>query len=456
MRSLGTLRVLHSVIALTVVLVLARPFPASAQTAVQIPLQFDFVNPGAKSLALGGAFTGLADDATAGFANPAGLRELGRRELSIELRGRWLDSLFLERGRLSGPVSNEFNDNIAGPVFGEIADTSVRVPYISVVLPRPQQGWAIAGFRHELVRVDQTSFSQGVFQKDPAEFTSRREIPQEVIRKIAITHYGVAGAMEINRRVAVGGTLSAYTASIFSQARRFDVEGFLGPPLRNVQLGRGTQDGDDVKLAPSVGLRMCLKPCDERQTTSARFGAIYRHGPAFDYEMNDGPLVRNSRFRVPHVLAGGVAVEIPTPNRRFLLAGEVRHIGYSRLKDDFITDQAIATAVQDKIGLEDGVELHAGFQYTAESLAWLPRFRAGVWSDPDHSVKFIPGANANHPETRLKDELLAVALSKGRRLTHYTGGIGLTFSPTIEWNFGADFASQTTIISTSVIVKVGQ
>ena len=57
----------------TVVLTLF-PSVTVAQTAIQIPLQFDFVNPGAKSLALGGAFTGLADDATAGFANPAGLR----------------------------------------------------------------------------------------------------------------------------------------------------------------------------------------------------------------------------------------------------------------------------------------------------------------------------------------------------------------------------------------------
>jgi hypothetical protein len=456
MRALGTPRVLHSVTALAVVLVMARPFSASAQTAIQIPLQFDFVNPGAKSLALGGAFTALADDATAAFANPAGLRELGRRELSIEVRGRWLESLFLQRGRLSGPVTNEFTDVIAGPVFGEIEDSSVRVPYLSVVFPRPQQGWVIAGFRHELVRVDQASFAEGVFQKDPGEFTSRREIPQEVIRKIAITHYGVAGAKEINRRVAIGGTLSVYVADIFSQARRFDVDGFLGPPVRNVELARGVQEGDDVTLAPSVGVRMCLKPCDERQTASARFGLVYRHGPEFDFQTQEGPSQRSNRFRVPHVFSAGVAIEVPQSARRLLVAGEVRRLGYSRLKEDFITDQAFATGVQDRVGVNDGVEFHGGFQYTAETWRGLPRFRAGIWSDPDHSVKFIPGAVANHPETRLKDELLGVALSTGSRLTHYTGGIGLTFSPALEWNVGVDFASRTAIISTSLIVRMGQ
>jgi hypothetical protein len=139
-----------------------------------------------------------------------------------------------------------------------------------------------------------------------------------------------------------------------------------------------------------------------------------------------------------------------------LLSGEVKRITYARLRKGFIEDQAIDYGVQDKIAVSDGTEFHAGVQYTLENPAWLPRFRAGVWSDPDHSTKFVPGAVADHPETRLKDELLSVALSTGKRLTHFTGGVGLTFSPTVEWNFGADFASHTAIVSTSVIVKLGQ
>ena len=429
---------------------------AAAQTSLQIPLQWDFVNPGAKSLALGGAFTGIADDATAGFANPAGLRELGRPELSIEVRARRLESSYLQRGRLSGAPSNERTDVIAGPVFGESLDSDVRIPYVSVVLPRPQDGWVIAGFRHELARVDQSSFSEGVFQKDPAEFTSRRELPQSGIRKIVITHYGGAGAIELNRRLAVGGTLSLYTFNLHSDFRRFDTDGFLGPPIPTVELGKSTQDGDDIAIAPTVGLRACLKPCDERQTASARFGVVYRHGPTFKFETESGPSRRTNQFRVPNVLAAGLAVELPQSGRRLLLSGEVKRLRYSRLRFDFIEDQAIDSGVQDQIALNDGTEFHAGVQYTLENPAWLPRFRAGVWSDPDHSTKFLPGAVADHPETRLKDELLSVALSTGKRTTHFTGGVGLTFSPTVEWNFGADFASDMTIVSTSVIIKLGQ
>src|SRR5687767_10795173 len=49
-------------------------------------LQFNFGNPGARSLGMGGAFLGLADDASAAEANPAGLTILRKPEFSIELR----------------------------------------------------------------------------------------------------------------------------------------------------------------------------------------------------------------------------------------------------------------------------------------------------------------------------------------------------------------------------------
>src|SRR6185295_4461914 len=60
----------------------------AAQTNIEsnAGIQLDFVNPGARSLALGGAFVGLADDATASFTNPAGLRFISRKEVSAEGR----------------------------------------------------------------------------------------------------------------------------------------------------------------------------------------------------------------------------------------------------------------------------------------------------------------------------------------------------------------------------------
>jgi hypothetical protein len=58
----------------------ARPAIAQTGQTAQIPLQFDFLNPGARSLGLGSTFVAIADDATAAFTNPAGLT-LGIRQL---------------------------------------------------------------------------------------------------------------------------------------------------------------------------------------------------------------------------------------------------------------------------------------------------------------------------------------------------------------------------------------
>lgn len=62
-------------------LTLAAPAPAQEES-----FDFVFANPGARSTGLGGAFTALADDATAAYANPAGLVQLLRPEISAELR----------------------------------------------------------------------------------------------------------------------------------------------------------------------------------------------------------------------------------------------------------------------------------------------------------------------------------------------------------------------------------
>src|ERR1041384_6737719 len=61
-------------------------------------LQFNFGNPGARSLAMGGAFLGLADDASAAEANPAGLTILRKPEVSIEVRNYLEQQLFTTSG----------------------------------------------------------------------------------------------------------------------------------------------------------------------------------------------------------------------------------------------------------------------------------------------------------------------------------------------------------------------
>jgi long-chain fatty acid transport protein len=69
---------------LTLVVLFAVMMMAASGNAQETPstFEFSFSNPGARSLGLGGAFAALADDATAAFANPAGLVQLVSLEVS--------------------------------------------------------------------------------------------------------------------------------------------------------------------------------------------------------------------------------------------------------------------------------------------------------------------------------------------------------------------------------------
>ncbi len=113
---------LAAAVATTVAITAAQP--AFAQNTVQLPLQFDFLPPGARSVGMGSAFIAAADDATAAFTNPAGLARLGRREISAELRFKRLETPFLFGGRITGTVTNIGLDTIPTPCTGKTSTIS--------------------------------------------------------------------------------------------------------------------------------------------------------------------------------------------------------------------------------------------------------------------------------------------------------------------------------------------
>ena len=72
-------------------------------------LQFNFGNPGARSLGMGGAFLGLADDASAAEANPAGLTILRKPEISLEGRNYLEEQIFTTSGTYPDLQRTAFN-----------------------------------------------------------------------------------------------------------------------------------------------------------------------------------------------------------------------------------------------------------------------------------------------------------------------------------------------------------
>jgi long-chain fatty acid transport protein len=437
----------HPVWAALIVAGVLSPTESLAQQTFEIPVQFDFVNPGAKSLALAGAFAGLADDATASFANPAGLTFLVTPELSGELRHSQVRPVSVQGGRLSGVVTDRGADILQGPNFFKEFQAHTGARYLAAVLPLASRQWVVSAYRHELARVDFRLDSSGVFQHDPSEAQSRRETPYTAERHVNITGYGASAAYKLRSTVALGAGLALYRFQLDTSFVEYDLPDFYAFADRSTGIKKQVQAGNDFGVAPTFGVTI--------DRGRMRVGAVYRHGGTFTFnsqESSEEP--HEATFRVPHTLGVGVSARV---SPKLLLSGEVTRITYSRLFADFVFEQRRLADDRASFFINDGTELHVSMQYAPGRQGGAPvRLRVGTWYDPDHNVRFERLREPTTADERLFDERFTAALSQNGPQTHVTGGVGLTLSKRIDFNAGVDVAHDSRQFSASVIVHAGK
>src|SRR5882724_8808442 len=115
--------------------------------------QFNFNNPGARSLGMGGAFVAVADDATAVIANPAGLVILQRPELSAEVK-------FTRFTNTINAFSNTPAEGVTNRLHSRDFDDSVVTPsFFSFVYPAEKL--VVAAFIREQINYESTFQTEG-------------------------------------------------------------------------------------------------------------------------------------------------------------------------------------------------------------------------------------------------------------------------------------------------------
>src|SRR5688572_14804661 len=187
-------------------IVLAAPVLAQSSAEVNAGIQFNFASPGARSLARGGAFIADASDATAAYANPAGLVNLPAPELSLELRSSKFVHSFTDRGHAFGPPSDQGTDTISGLQAGTSENRVDNIAFASVVLPF--RNFAIAAYRHELANFSVSARTQGAFFDlyIPVEqaTASLRHYPAISSMRLRVTGLGLAAGVRITPRLSAG------------------------------------------------------------------------------------------------------------------------------------------------------------------------------------------------------------------------------------------------------------
>jgi long-subunit fatty acid transport protein len=419
--------------------------PAGAQASLQVPLEFDFLNPGARSLALGSAFVGLADDATAAFTNPAGLTILSLSEVAFELRGRRIETRYLQQGRLSGTLTNQGIDTVNGPQYGIAESQRVGPGFFSFVYPRKNK-LALAGYRHQFTTVDANFATQGVFQLNPT-VGDIRETALQATQSLQITNYGASFAFRPKTTFSIGAGFSTYTFDFDATYTRFVTFPQYQPatyePNRATFEGRLT--GDDVAFGGNAGVLWM-------PTGSFQAGAVYRRAPSFAFQQSlrdlpsGSPSVTTGTFQVPDVFAAGAALR---PTESTLLTVEYTFVDYRALKDDYIDVQARPSGRESQFSIDSGSEVHLGFEYVFVSRRLTPALRVGYWRDPAHSVTYAP----HDPPDNNSDERFAAYLPPGAGLSHYTFGGGIPATRNFEINGAADLSSRRKFYSISLVAR---
>lgn len=467
--------------ALVLLLVMLIPvLPAAAQN-VDIEalsgLQFNFGNPGARSLGMGGAFLGLADDASAAEANPAGLTILRKPEVSIEARNYLEQQIFTTSGTFPNvvrtpfthysdrvvvtfasavmPVKNRFTfglyyheplNNQGGgvvapvrdPITGKITATTPNF-YLPIdpAVPGKPIGEPITKAECEQRRRDLNSpFSCLEYRVDP--FTSALNVRQRT--------FGFAAAWQVHPKFSVGATVrhqrfleGAYT---FRFTQSFDPRQIVVQATAEVKDGK-VENVEETDTTFAAGFKW--SPTDKISV-----GGVYKKGPTFAaplFYADSASAFKFSRvaeteFHMPDIAGLGVSVR---PISSLTLNLDAVRVTYSNLVDNFVSAVADVRELEDPFVAEDITELRFGAEYLFPvKIPFL--LRGGFWREPKHSIEWKGPLN--------RPDFIAEAMlyPEGEDQNHITVGVGFAW-PKFQIDAAYDSSKHYKVGSLSMVTR---
>lgn len=433
---------------------------AQSSAEVNAGIQYNFSSPGARSLGRAGAFIADASDATAAYANPAGLVNLPKGEISIEGRASDFVNAYSASGHAFGPPSGLGNDTVSGIQTGHSANRLHNLAFASIVIPLEQfasdRRLTIAAYRHELANFAASQSTKGVFfdVTDPQtgqRIPGYREYPAVSSLRLRIAGEGIALAFRMFPRFSLGVGLRLYQSTIDSVTRRYGTQGGTGDPdyadLQSIQ----RQHGRGRSLGINAGALIDLTP-------KISAGASYRQGFSFPVAVDYSDFVQftfspqipenqerarptqTGAFNVPAFYGVGASFR-PTDN--WSIAADVNRITYSDTTRGFV----YLFEEEPRYYVPDGVEIRLGSELllTRDRFAALPfpiSVAAGVWRDPDHSIRAADPTDSQ-----------AVFFRKTAADIHVTAGIGLLVGTKAQFHAAVDHSSRQTVVSLSAMAR---
>jgi len=462
------------------------PAPAGAQTdsALLSKVSFNLTNPGGKSLAMGGAFTAIADDATAALTNPAGLGLISSVEFALSGKGTSETlGLVTARSTASGPLTAPYPGIDTTNVDRDARASSVD--FAGVVLPLSRRLVA-AVFYAENLRFEGDAGNSGY-----QYFELRDNRTGDVTRRDFLFEYrefgsvrltnkllGLSLAYRVSERVRIGGgvTLNRPSFDLGGDAggeHRITSRTFLSPIAEEFKTVTMRVDGvSGTKLGYLMGIHVDLLP-----EGALTLGADYRSSPR-----NDGTLViggdvptalagqtsRPFTFRVPRDAAVGLAAH-PMPG--LTIAAELQWVAYGEIFDRSLPLVSYAGIVGPPPGVPVLTPVLAdvspapnvfvpriGLEYVAGGKDARLAFRVGYRREPAHgvtaSLNARDGSGAPFPITDPPySASVASVFDGGRADDRFTGGLGLTVARSVSIDFGFDVGRASRQLAASLFYR---
>lgn len=419
--------------------------PAGPEVSGPSVFEFSFSNPGARAMGLGGAFAALADDATAAFANPAGLVLLLRPEVAIEGRYWSFSTPYTVSGRVTGRPTGIGLDVTPGVVEARSSESTTDFSYLSFVYPHKR--WAVALYRHQLANFEFRQRTQGLFANGPQGLVFRFWDLERSTR-LDIVGTAIAGAFRVTEDLSLGLGVSYFDGMMLSEGGIYltddsSVDASYGEnsylPERLLADVPFTIDGTDWGVHGGVQWRISQR---------FRLGAFYRQGPRLDLaaSIRAGPAGPEALGVPAGAELQSVRTPIAFPDVYGLgLAYSSRSGGltlgfeWDRVEYSDIVEVRPSEAFDDPVILEDGNELRLGAEYVFRESTPILAVRLGVWLDPGHRIEF-PG---NDPVSR-------ALFPPGEDELHETAGLGLVFKR-FQIDLGMDFSDLVDTVSLSTV-----
>ncbi len=447
---------------------LSRPALAQIDSALLSKLSFNLTNPGGKSLAMGGAFTAIADDATAALANPAGLGLLS--SIEVGLSGKRFNEtvgLATARSTATGPLTAPYE-----PITSSASPISLdatSLDYAGVVVPVSRRLVLALSYAENLLFEGEAGAegyqyiefrdnrSGGVTRRD--YLYEYREFGSTTLRNRLVA---LSAGYRLTERVRIGAGVTFNRSS-------FELEGdgsgphrivsttFLSPVSTEVRtVTMAVEDFDGTIPGWLLGVHADL---DERGTVSV--GATYQSAARTSGTFvlgGDVPAAlatqtrRSFTFSVPANASLGVAVR---PFAGMTVAAEGQWIQYSRTFNlplpvvsysglvgpppGVFVEGALATVSPPP----DGWMPRVGVEYVATAGTTRIAFRLGWHLEPRRGVteRLVVTDSSGTPYS-MNDPPFSGGVSAvfdgGQSENRFSGGLGFTFGSALSLDAAYD------------------